>query len=265
MDVTGRPEAVSPFRKLAEIGRVVLDDLLFPPECAICGNVETTTPFCPACRHELLAAAGPACPCCALPLGEVAARLAGERGGCGDCARRSLGFDAAVALGPYQGPLRHVCLRLKHTADAWLARWAADLLLDARGEAIRDWVAGSGVGVVVAPVPLHWWRRCRRGYNQAEELAGRLASGLGLRVVHPLRRARATAKLAGRGRVERAEVMRGAFRPARGSSRVAGRDVVLVDDILTTGATCGAAARALKRAGARRVLAVVLGRAEGRA
>jgi predicted amidophosphoribosyltransferase len=252
-------------RRLAELGRVVLDDLLFPPECAACGTSDTAAPFCPACRDELLAAAGPACPRCALPLGDVAARLAAARGGCGGCRGRALGFDGAIALGPYQGPLRRVCLRLKHTSGAWLARWAADLLVDARGEAIRDWVASEGAGAVVAPVPLHWWRRCRRGYNQAEELAARVARRLGLGLARPLRRVRPTAKLAGRGRVERAEVMRGAFRARDGGGRLRGRGVLLVDDILTTGATCGAAARALKGAGAGRVLALVLGRAEGRA
>ena len=114
------------------------------------------------------------------------------------------------------------------------------------------------------PVPLHWRRRLERGYNQAEALADALARRLGLRSARPLRRVKATAILAGAGRTERLERLRGAFR-ARRARPLDGRTVLLVDDILTTGATCGSAARALKKAGAARVVAVVVARAEGRA
>jgi predicted amidophosphoribosyltransferase len=169
-----------------------------------------------------------------MPLGLVAAQQAASRGGCAECLGRSLGFDEAIALGPYQGPLRLACLRLKHARDAWLARWLADLLIDARGEPIRAFVSRSERPPLVVPIPLHWWLRQRRRYNQAEELASRLAHRLGLR------------------------------RARRNAPDLDGRDLILVDDILTTGATCGAAARALKARGAARVLAVVIGRAEGR-
>jgi ComF family protein len=117
----------------------------------------------------------------------------------------------------------------------------------------------------VVPIPLHWRRWWARGYNQSDELADALASRLGLRTVRPLRRVRATPKLAGMGRVERARNLRGAFQIRRPwSGRLAGRTILLIDDVLTSGATCGAAARTLKRAGAARVVAVVVGRAEGR-
>jgi predicted amidophosphoribosyltransferase len=84
-----------------------------------------------------------------------------------------------------------------------------------------------------------------------------------VRSAQPLRRLVDTPKLAGLGRVERAERLRGAFR-CRPDRRLKGRTVLLIDDILTTGATCGAAARALKGAGAARVVAVVIARAEGK-
>jgi ComF family protein len=189
-----------------------------------------------------------------MPVGPWADR----RGGCSECRGRSLGFDAAIALGPYQGPIRDLCLRLKREANAWLAPWLAELLVEARPEVGRE----DGDPRVV-PVPLHWRRQWERGYNQADELARGLSRRLGLRKVHALRRVVATPVLARAGRTERARVMRQAFAPRRPSS-IAGRTVLLVDDILTTGATCGAAARALKRAGAKRVVAVVIARAEGR-
>src|SRR5262249_42340084 len=116
---------------------------------------------------------------------------------------------------------------------------------------------------LVVPVPLHWRRHWDRGYNQAEAIARGLAKRLSLRVVPAIRRAEATPPLAELGPTARAEAMRGAFQ-AREAPEILGRTVILVDDVLTTGATCGAAARALKKAGAARVVAAVLARAEGR-
>jgi ComF family protein len=231
-----------------------MEALVFPWQCPICDGEAQGSPFCDGCRRELLEASGPSCARCAMPLGPWADR----RGGCSECRGRSLGFDAAIALGPYQGPIRDLCLRLKREANAWLAPWLAELLVEARPEVGRE--AGDPR---VVPVPLHWRRQWERGYNQADELARGLSRRLGLRKVHALRRVVATPALARAGRTERARVMRQAFAPRRSSS-VAGRTVLLVDDILTTGATCGAAARALKRAGAKRVVAVVIARAEGR-
>jgi ComF family protein len=168
-----------------------------------------------------------------------------------------LGFDGAVALGPYEGPIRYLCLQMKRLRGAWLAPWVADLLIEARGEALRELD-----GALVAAVPLHWRRRWRRGYNQADEVARRLAQRLGLALARPLRRIVPTPVLARKSRTERAALLRGAFH-ARQAAPLQHRTVLLVDDVLTTGATCGSAARALKQAGAARVIAVVVGRAEG--
>jgi ComF family protein len=178
--------------------------------------------------------------------------------GCWECKGRHLGFDGAIALGPYSGPIRDLCLQLKHESHAWLARWLVDLLVESRAESLR-----AHAEACVVPVPLHWSKRFTRGYNQADMLALKLARRLRLRFARPLRRVIATPTLAFKGRVERARVMRGAFR-ARSAGIWQNRTVLLVDDILTSGATCGAAARALKQAGAARVVVVVIGRAEGR-
>jgi ComF family protein len=159
--------------------------------------------------------------------------------------------------------MRELCLRLKHLQHGWLARWLVELLVEARTR-LRGEVERSPDALVTA-VPLHWSRRLVRGYNQADELARALAHALELRRVSPLRRVVRTPKLSELGRVERADMLRTAFRVRSSSAKaIRGRSVLLVDDILTTGATCGAAARALKRAGATRVVAVVIGRAEGR-
>lgn len=233
------------------IGEVVL-----PWECPICGAdpEEADAPFCIDCRLELLDAAGAACPRCAMPVGPWAVRAEG----CGECLRRPLGFDSAIALGPYQGPIRDLCLRLKHESNAWIAPWLAGVLVEARPRLLDLKTAGA----VVVPVPLHWRRRWTRGYNQSEELARGLAKALDLPRIDLLRRVKATARSAGLGRAERARSLRDAFLVrTRRAGDLKGRTVILMDDVLTTGATCGSAARALKRAGAKRVVAVVVARA----
>ncbi len=240
-----------------EAAGLAVDALAFPTSCPVCdADVEGGAAFCPDCRAELLGASGPTCRRCAMPLGPYP----DTSGGCSECRGRSLGFDGAVALGPYHGPIRHLCLMLKHERNAWMARWLAGLVAEGCGEALR---AEARAGAWVVPVPLHWRRRLRRGYNQSEALAGGLALSLSLRVRPALRRVVATPTLALAGRSERAKLMRDAFR-ARRDPGLRGRTVLLVDDILTTGATSGAAARALKRAGAARVVVVVVARAEGK-
>jgi ComF family protein len=233
------------------------DALVFPWSCPVCGAEGSSSPFCPSCRQGILEqsarAAMSSCPRCALPVGPYA----DLRGGCAACRDRSLGFDAAIALGPYDTALRDLCLRLKHEQNAWLAPRLIDLFVEAR----RDAISQLPSDILIIPVPLHWSRRWRRGYNQAEALASGLARRLGLPVSHRLRRVTATERLAHKGRTERADIMHGAFW-ARAGGKLTGRTVILVDDVLTTGATCSAAARALKKAGADRVIVVVIARAE---
>ena len=229
-----------------------IGDLVYPQECLICGRDGISTPCCPDCRDELLGAAGPACPRCAMPVGPYESV---DRG-CVDCRGKPLGFDGAVALGPYEGPIRHLVLAMKHERMAMLAGWLAGVVVEARGASL-----GLGPGAAVAGVPLHWRRYIARRYNQAEALADGVGRLLDLPTIRPLRRRLGTPKLARLSRGARDAMLKGAFvaRPSAGSLR--GRTILLVDDVLTTGATCGAAARALKRAGAARVVALVVARA----
>src|SRR5271166_3018856 len=241
---------------LASCVRAV-DDLVFPWTCLVCGieGGSFRGPFCASCRARLLDAAATAgasaCPRCALPIGPHA----DLRRGCAECRGRSLGFDAALALGPYAESIRDLCLRLKHERNAWLAPWLGNLLADAR----RSELAQLPRDGWIVPIPLHRWRQLQRGYNQAEALAKGLSRSLGLRVHQPLRRINATDRLAHKTASDRVEVMRHAFR-TRLEPGLNGRTILLVDDILTTGATCGAAARALKQAGAKQVIVAVLAR-----
>jgi ComF family protein len=187
--------------------------------------------------------------------------------GCPACRRRRFRFDAVVALGTYEEPLRSLCLRLKHENAAWLAPRLGALLAESRLGPERGAPDGFEIpeDAWVVPIPLHWRKCWRRRYNQAEGIARGIADRLGLRVHRSLRRVVATRQLAGSGMgpTERAELMKGAFR-ARRAPGLKGRVVLLVDDILTTGATSGEAARVLKSAGASRVMCAVLARAEGK-
>jgi len=250
-------------RRLSEAWRAAgetVGDLVFPWRCAVCEEAGPGLlgPFCPPCRAELLAKAAEvrrsSCPRCAMPLGP----FANVEKGCSECRGRPLGFDAAIATGFHEGSWRALCLRLKNERAAWLAPWMSGLTVEARASDLALLPADAWV----VPVPLHWLRRLKRGYNQSDALAQGLARRLGLPVKRPIRRVKNTKHLVGLPLSQRAEVVRGAFEvDPRAAPDLKGRTVLLVDDVLTTGATTGAAARALKRAGAARVVVAVLSRA----
>jgi ComF family protein len=169
-------------------------------------------------------------------------------------------FDRARSYGLYTGNLRKAILRLKFHGREYLGQRLGALLA-------RAWEAlPKPDSAIVAPVPLHHSRRRERGFNQAELLARGLVRSLrkeesGLRLVTgSLRRIRATVPQVGLSVSARHENVRGVFSVGRPED-VRNRTVVVVDDVMTTGATLSACAAALKRAGAARVLALSLARA----
>lgn len=132
---------------------------------------------------------------------------------------------------------------MKHGDRQHLARVMAPHMRRAAGDMLVP-------GVLLVPVPLHRWRLWRRGFNQAAVLAQQLAGLSGAAIdLEALVRVKATRPSVGMGRKARADNVRGAFR-VRDKTRIKGRDIVLVDDVLTTGATAEACARHLRRAGA---------------
>ena len=176
-------------------------------------------------------------------------------GRCATCRRRPPAFDRGAVACDYQGELRAIIHAFKYDGRRSLAQPLGRLLRDA-GRAVL-----TGADLVV-PVPLHPWKRLQRGFNQSADLAQRLD----LPVCCVLCRSRATLPQAGLTPGQRRRNVAGAFALApwpwpSPRAAIAGRTLVLVDDVMTTGATLDACARLLKRAGAREVRTLTLARA----
>ena len=230
------------------VAKTVLD-LLFPPLCIGCRAAVSEPGFCATCWSNITFLDGPGCACCGLPF---AVALDGETL-CAACLATPPAFDSARAILAYDEHSRGAILALKHADRLDLVpgftRWL--------GRSGRTLLENSDV---VVPVPLHPLRLWRRRYNQAAELARRLAREWRLAYDPVLIRKRPTPSQGAMAsaKARRRNVM-GAFAVAD-PAKVAGKRVLLLDDVLTTGATAQACARALKRAGAAKVHVLALAR-----
>jgi ComF family protein len=243
---------------LRSTGRDVAQGLLqlvYPGACALCRHpLLQQADFCDACKAALTTDPFSTCPRCAGTVGPFTSL----EGGCNLCRPYPFQFERVIRLGPYDGLLREVILRLKRASGEALAEKVGDLWAAHLEMTVRQ----SGIQVIV-PVPLHWRRRWTRGYNQSGALARALAKRLGL-PYHPawLRRTWNTPPQVEQTPTARRENVRGAFK-ARWRPDLKDQAVLLVDDVLTTGSTASEAARALRKAGAGRVLVAVLARGQG--
>jgi len=226
------------------LNKYMLLETLFPTRCAGCG-AGACQPLCPRCNASLPLISGPACSRCGTPTPH-------EVDGCVECLGRMGRLDAAVALASYEEPLRSVIHKLKYGNG-----WRLAPLLGAMA-ATRLAPSLLSPRPLLTFVPMHPRKRRMRGYDHAEKLAGGVGKALGLEPVPLLERVRPASPQVSLGREERQRNVRGSFRPT--AERLHGEEVVLVDDVLTTGCTVVECAAALKAIGAGRVIACVLAR-----
>ncbi len=225
---------------------------LLPARCLACGvTVDQPGALCAECWQQVDFIAPPYCACCGLPFEYDV----GEEALCGACVAEPPAFDQARAVMRYDSVSRDLVLGFKHSDRTEGAPAFAGWLERAGNELI-------GEADLVTAVPLHWTRLFARRYNQAALLALWLGKSRELSAVPDLlRRRRPTVSQGHLTRAARAENVAGAFdiNPAR-RALVQGRRVLLVDDVMTTGATVSACARTLKRAGAGWVGVLLLAR-----
>jgi ComF family protein len=268
MTIDVPPSEISRWRAVARVLRSPLDALscaLLPASCTLCGSPLpqlSSAPICNACWHEFPAISGPCCACCGDTLDQPAALESPSL--CRLCRMAAPKFVRAVSFGLYEGRMKQAIHALKYGRIHPAARRLGKMLATAIGQLASE----APAEMLVVPIPLHRAKRAERGFNQASRLAEQALAIL--RKTNPdwrltlapsaLVRLRSTQSQAGLNPRKRRINMRGAFKvPDRAA--VEGNDVLVIDDILTTGATARAAAQALMKAGARSVWMATLARA----
>jgi ComF family protein len=248
-------------------------NLIYPPTCVVChvplagitkpanGSVSSNESsdrcaaqlLCQACSRQLFAANRNICLRCAA---DVDAPAEFKLQSCAACKDQVFRFVAATALGSYKDLLRDCVLQTKEPRAEALTRQLGNMLADIRGETIQAWKCDA-----VVPIPMHWWRRLQHGANSPDLIAESLAEKLGLPLWSgSLRRRKNTHSQHDLSPPQRRKNLRKAFCISRGCS-FGGMRVLLVDDILTTGATCNEAARVMLENGAAEIYVATIARA----
>lgn len=231
--------------------------LIFPDDCRLCGEAlreVSRVPVCARClREPQPLVAEYFCVACRTPF--VNAFPLDETGRCTLCRLGLVGFDAVYSYGSYEGSLRKLIHLFKFEKVHTLARPLGRFMMQALPREERF--------DAIVPMPLHWMRRWERGFNQSELLAREIGRHWNVPVTDAVRRAKATDPQAGLTNAKRRANVSGAFVPRRGVKLKNAR-VLLIDDVMTTGATAAACARALKRAGASHVALLAVARTDRR-
>lgn len=233
-------------------GLAPLVDLVYPPRCPLCGTgIGAQTGLCSACWSELVIPGEPSCALCQRPFASAAV----DQGAvCAPCLADPPRHDGIAAGTLYGDGSRKLVLAFKHGRRIALAPMLARLIVARLPVLEGEWL--------IVPVPLHRWRLWSRGFNQAALLAGEIARATRqVLAVDALRRTKRTPALGGLGRKARARTLSGAIAvDPRREAKIKGAQVILVDDVLTSGATSDACVRALRKAGASKVIVACFAR-----
>lgn len=257
------PGGGSPWQKNMKRLLENLLGLLFPPVCAACRlPLPTMGKFlCAECLSGVKQLESPKCSICGLPFES----RSGPDHICGKCMKRRPSFKQAVSCFIYKGPVRKLIHRIKFNGDAYASRALCSLSAEViRASILQEMSITNiirGAGVMVVPIPLHIARLRRRGFNQAATMAASLFPKDKV-YVDILQRTRDTRPQMQLSERQRHDNLRGAFRLRHNRQGVVkGANIILFDDILTTGATMENAACELVRAGASSVCVLTLSRA----
>ena len=226
-------------------------DFVYPPECLLCGvEIDEGRPtFCEPCQSKLKPRLTDECIRCGAPVGPYADLTKG----CGQCRRESFAFDRVVRLGVYDGEMRLACLRAKATGGSSVARALAEVLVAEKRKVFEE----LSIDIAV-PIPEHWTRRFLHSHYAAETVSREISSQLHVDWSRTLlTKLRRTPKQATSPTPSRRRQQQGSFGVNR-NVNLSGKVILVIDDILTTGSTASAAARALKQAGAKQVVVAVI-------
>ena len=231
--------------------------VLFPAPCRICGQILTNASRIPVCNDCLVSfekIVPPLCECCGRPFASVVTSQA-IKPLCRLCRSKLFAFEPARSFAIYNDTLFEAILLMKYEEVTRLGHWFAERIAECVAQEMDEWSADA-----VVPVPLDADRKRERGYNQAELIARPLAKRLGMRVeARLLERIKPRPPQLLLSRSERWKSTHGAYATPNGV-RVDNLRILLVDDVMTTGATLDACARALKKAGAAKMLGLTVAR-----
>jgi ComF family protein len=226
-------------------------NFVYPPACLLCAEEMSSDeqPFCDECHSKLRPRLKDECPRCGAPVGP----FTDLKDGCGQCRRETFAFDRVIRLGVYDDEMRFACLRAKSAGGSNVARALARVLAEDQRKLFDEFSPN-----VAVPVPEHWTRRLFNSHYAAETISRELARNLGIRwSCKLLTKRRRTPKQATSSTAQRRQQQHGSF-GVKAKSDLRGKSILLVDDILTTGSTASAAAKALKQAGAKTVVIAVI-------
>ena len=230
-----------------------LANAVLPHQCLLCRQFAETAGLCGTCWTGLKPISAPMCDICGRPLPHQL-----PQGRCGHCWLRPPPLERMRAWCLYSDTSRDLILKFKHGGGLFLTPFFAAMMTGLCRELLTP-------DTLIIPVPLHRWRYLKRRYNQSAELARALAARHDPQQFAPdiLYRRKRTPSQAGLNRRQRQQNLANAFDiNPKAHSRLVGRAVLLVDDVMTTGATLHEAARTLQRGGCQRVMAMVIARTQ---